>query len=134
MNAMKTFLKFTCVIIFGFLAHFVLEDITTAVLDAVAFLTPFGLIRSVAYALVLIPSLALRAISDPAGKLAYIPAIIVPAFFPFLLIFFSQDMGLFSTEPERWSINISVLVESLVGIFINVFFVKFGGTFIYSRR
>jgi len=69
MNGLKTFLKFTAVIILGFFAHFVLEGITNTVLDAVIFLDPFGLMRSFAYALVLIPSLALRAIPDPAGKL-----------------------------------------------------------------
>lgn len=134
MNALKTTTKFLSVIVLGLFLHLLLGVIILWFLDVVVFTQPFsGGMRSVGYMFFMIPALAWRAIPDPAGKLAYIPAILLPILVPFLMIFLSSDMGIFSTDSAKWAISFSALTESLGGVLGNFVVLKFGGDFIYKR-
>jgi len=135
MHGLQTPLKFICVIILGFALHLLIEVSSMLLLDIVVFLEPFSFPgRSVLYTLLLIPALAWRAISDPAGKLAYLPALLVPAMFPFIFIAFSSDMGIFSSYTDRWALFLSTLIESMSGICGNIVILWYGGNYIYNSR
>ena len=116
---MTKLLKFMLVILINFLSF----SLVSHILELLNLLwSPLYLI---VLAFVMIPLLAWRAIANPAGRLAYIPAIILPT-------------ALFvMTLPEAISLGefyLPALLSSMTGVLLNVCILKFGGRFIYNHK